>query len=206
VESGTSPPPPIQERKDPTMASVLTITTIVSTRRKATRPFHLSDGTEVKVGQWICSAVRGMNLDPANFPQPNEFRGFRFVDPQVLERSLSGTLPIPEAFQKPDPGKVSDFTELSDWQLWGTGRSAWYVVWRRVSQFVANAAHPSIGRWYAGALIKIIVSGFITKWDMKFASPNAMRHVSWRTFIYPIPSTKLTLVPRETEQETASLD
>ncbi|GAP91997.1 putative cytochrome P450 [Rosellinia necatrix] len=144
----------------------------VSTRRKATRPFRLADGTKVEVGQWICSAVRGMNLDPDNYSQVDEFHGFRFVPRDVLERSLSGS---PSAFQALD--QPSEFVDL-DWQLWGTGKSA------------------CTGRWYASAMIKIILGTFIEKWDMELAYPKATRHFCWRTFIYPIPSTKFILKPR----------
>ncbi|KAI0886348.1 cytochrome P450 [Annulohypoxylon maeteangense] len=150
----------------------------VSTRRKATKPFQLSDGTKVQVGQWICSAVRGMNLDPGNWSQADEFHGFRFVPPNVLERSLSNTRSSSNQFQIPDPEKSSEFVDSSGWQLWGTGKSA------------------CTGRWYASAMIKIILGTFITKWDMELADPKAARHFCWRTFIYPIPSTKFILTPR----------
>ncbi|RYP09153.1 hypothetical protein DL765_008544 [Monosporascus sp. GIB2] len=150
----------------------------VSTRRKATKPFKLSDGTKVEVGEWICSAVRGMNLDPANYSRVDEFHGFRFVPPEILESSLSGVSSSPHKFQTPDPEKSSTFVELSDWQLWGTGKSA------------------CTGRWYAAAMIKIILGTFISKWDMELADPKATRHFCWRTFIYPIPSTKFILEPR----------
>ncbi|RYP56149.1 hypothetical protein DL771_012094 [Monosporascus sp. 5C6A] len=142
----------------------------VSTRRKATKPFKLSDGTKVEVGEWICSAVRGMNLDPANYSRVDEFHGFRFVPREILESSLSGVSSPPHKFQTPDPEKSSTFVELSDWQLWGTGKSA------------------CTGRWYAAAMIKIILGTFISKWDMELADPKATRHFCWRTFIYPIPT------------------
>ncbi|KAI1130043.1 cytochrome P450 [Nemania abortiva] len=144
----------------------------VSTRRKATQPFKLADGTKVKVGQWICSAVRGMNLDPDNYSQVDEFHGFRFVPQNVLERSLSGNQISFQALDTP-----SKFVDL-DWQLWGTGKSA------------------CTGRWYAAAMMKIILGTFIQKWDMELANTKATRHFCWRTFIYPIPSTKFVLTPR----------
>ncbi|KAI1169518.1 cytochrome P450 [Nemania sp. FL0916] len=145
----------------------------VSTRRKATRPFNLRDGTKVEVGEWICSAVRGMNLDPDNYSRVNEFHGFRFVPKDVLEARVTETPSLFEAFDKP-----SEFVDL-DWQLWGTGKSA------------------CTGRWYAAAMIKIILGTFIQKWDMELADPKATRHFCWRTFIYPIPSTKFVLKPRK---------
>ncbi|KAI1413292.1 cytochrome P450 [Hypoxylon sp. FL1857] len=150
----------------------------VSTRRKATKPFQLSDGTKVESGQWICSAVRGMNLDPANYSKAGEFHGFRFVEPDVLEHYFPASSPSSGKFQKPDPGKSSEFIDLSDWQLWGTGKSA------------------CTGRWYASAAIKVMLGLFITKWDMELVDPKASRYFSWRTFIYPFSSTKFVLKPR----------
>ncbi|KAI1824544.1 cytochrome P450 [Xylaria intraflava] len=150
----------------------------VSTRRKALKPFQLSDGTRVETGQWICSAVRGMNLDSAHYASANEFHGFRFVEPEVLARAFSRDSSLPDSFKIPEPGKASQFVELSDWQLWGTGRSA------------------CIGRWYASAAIKVMLGLFITKWDMELVDPTASRYFSWRTFIYPYSSTKVILKPR----------
>ncbi|KAI0096705.1 cytochrome P450 [Nemania sp. FL0031] len=150
----------------------------VSTRRKALKPFQLSDGTQVETGQWICTAARGMNLDPANYACTNEFYGFRFVEPQVLERAFSVDSPLPDNFKIPEPGKASQFVELSDWQLWGTGRSA------------------CIGRWYASAIIKVMLGLFITKWNIELVDPSASRYFSWRTFIYPYVGTKVILKPR----------
>ncbi|KAI1423599.1 cytochrome P450 [Xylaria sp. FL1777] len=150
----------------------------ISTRRKALKSFQLSDGTNVEAGQWICSAVRDMNLDPANYSRVNEFHGFRFVESEVLERAFSWDSSLPDTFEIPEPGKASQFVELSDWQLWGTGRSA------------------CIGRWYASAAIKVMLGLFITKWDMELVDPTASRYFSWRTFIYPYASTKVILKPR----------
>ncbi|KAI1194760.1 cytochrome P450 [Nemania serpens] len=153
----------------------------VSTRRKATRPFQLLDGTKVEAGQWICTAARDMNLDPSNYAQATEFHGFRFVEPSILESALSQQrVPPRDNFQVPAPGKPSQFVDLSDWQLWGTGKSS------------------CLGRWYASAAIKTMLGLFITKWDMQLVDPKAPRYFSWRTFIYPYANTKFILTPRTT--------
>lgn len=89
----------------------------------ALQPFRLSDGTEVEKGQWICSAARGMNTDPANYSDPREFHGFRFVAPEVLEQSLLPT--ASRGFHIPESSKASPFTKMEDWQLWGTGKYSW---------------------------------------------------------------------------------
>lgn len=97
----------------------------MSTRRKATRPFELSDGTKVGVGQWICTAARGMNLDPVNYANVQDFHGFRFVNSDLFNNYRVKDSFLSDRFQIPELGKSSQFVGLSDWQLWGTGKSAW---------------------------------------------------------------------------------
>jgi len=41
-----------------------------------------------------------------------------------------------------------------------------------------------------------MIALFITKWDFELEKPNATHHFAWRTFIYPIPSTKVLLKAR----------
>ncbi|GAB1318482.1 Cytochrome P450 monooxygenase AtmP [Madurella fahalii] len=144
----------------------------VSTRRKALQPFQLSDGSKIDVGQWVCTAPRGMSLDATYYTNPGEFHGFRFVAPELLA-DLQHT-----SFQVPQPGKTSTFTEVSDWQLWGTGKCA------------------CPGRYYASAAMKTMLGLFITKYDMQLSDPKASRYFAWRTFIYPFPSTTVLLHPR----------
>lgn len=147
----------------------------VSTRRMALKPFQLSDGTKVKTGQWICSAARAMNVDPAAYPYAQEFHGFRFVEPEVIEQSVaasaSGNIRIPES------STPSAFTKMEDWQLWGTGKYSCH------------------GRFYASAAIKTMLALFITKWDIQLEDPDASRFFAWRTFIYPYASTRVILRP-----------
>lgn len=95
---------------------------LVSSRRMALKPFELSDGSRVEVGEWICTAPRGMMLDARHYTAPLEFQGFRFVDPSVLEKYFPGA--TGRAISQLQ-GVPSNFTDIGDWQLWGTGRSAW---------------------------------------------------------------------------------
>ncbi|QLI65112.1 Cytochrome P450 monooxygenase BOA4 [Metarhizium brunneum] len=159
----------------------------VSTRRKVLKPFHFSDGTSVQPGQWVCSAPRAMNRNPETWAKADEFYGFRFVKPEVLDaaqKSISsfGTvLPLAkstESFTIPEAGKASEYTNLSDWQQWGTGKAS------------------CTGRWYAAAAIKTMIGLFITKYDFQLVDPKAKRYFSWRTFIYPYEGTPIALTPR----------
>jgi cytochrome P450 len=90
----------------------------VSTRRHALQPFELSDGTKVNVGDWACTPVRAIMTDPATYPSPEEFNGFRFADPTIVEELTTG-------FKTPQekPTKLTDVG--STFHVWGTGRMAW---------------------------------------------------------------------------------
>lgn len=107
---------------------------LVSSRRLALTPFELSNGAKVEPGEWVCTPLRAMNRDPAKYSKPDDFHGFRFVDPNLLERIESPS----SGFQIPEPGQPSDLTEVTaDWQLWGIGRIAWYVATSRANVIAA---------------------------------------------------------------------
>ena len=93
---------------------------LVSTRRKALQPFSLSDGTHIHQGQWICTPLKAMMRDEANWTQALEFHGFRHVDPTILAAMDSDS-----TFQSPQPEKALPITDVTEWQVWGTGRMAW---------------------------------------------------------------------------------
>ena len=86
----------------------------------ALKPFKLSDGSRIEPGEWICTAPRGMMSDARYYTDPLQFQGFRFVDPKLLDKQLSAVSGHRVPQQAP-----SSFTDVNDWQLWGTGRSAW---------------------------------------------------------------------------------
>lgn len=92
----------------------------VSSRRMALKPFELSDGSRIEPGEWICTAPRGMMADARYYADPQKFQGFRFVDPNLLDKKVSRI--SGDGVPQETPSK---FTDITDWQLWGTGRSAW---------------------------------------------------------------------------------
>ncbi|XXH01354.1 pre-mRNA-splicing factor rse1 [Hypoxylon texense] len=98
----------------------------VSSRRKVLKPFRFSDGTIVQPGDWICSAPKGMNRNPNTWSKADEFYIFRFAKPEVLEQAetyIDGL--SSEKFKIPEAGKSSAYTDLTDWQQWGTGKASW---------------------------------------------------------------------------------
>lgn len=91
----------------------------VSTRRQALKPFSLSDGTELGVGDWACTPVRALMQSGQHYPQPLEFNGFRFADPKLFnEEDMS----VNQEFQ-PSPSKLTDGGNT--YHVWGTGRMIW---------------------------------------------------------------------------------
>ncbi|EPE26099.1 Cytochrome P450 [Glarea lozoyensis ATCC 20868] len=146
----------------------------MSTRRIALKPFELSGGHKVPVGEWVCTAPKAMHRDQVYWAKPLDFHGFRFVEPKLYDTILSAT-----QFEVPEPGKQSAFNEVLDWQLWGTGRNA------------------CSGRFYATALVKTMLALLIMNYDMKLADPRRSKNsFVWRSFIYPYASTPILLKPR----------
>lgn len=86
-------------------------------------PFELSDGTKLNVGDWACTAVRGIMMNPKFYPAPQDFNGFRFASPEaVIEATTTSPFKVPQ----PKPSKLTDADDT--FHVWGTGRMAWYVL------------------------------------------------------------------------------
>jgi hypothetical protein len=97
------------------ISSFLTLS--VSTRRYALRPFTFSDGTELHVGDWACTPVQAIMQNAEQYPEPLQFSGFRFADPELFDSTGK--------FQtiQPTPSKL--VTASNAWHVWGTGRMVW---------------------------------------------------------------------------------
>ncbi|PLB46222.1 cytochrome P450, partial [Aspergillus steynii IBT 23096] len=139
----------------------------LSTRRQAVQPFALSDGTKLEVGDWACTPVRSIMLDPTNYPEPSQFSGFRFADPGLLH----GSYPL-----QPQPSKLTDVDEK--WQMWGTGRMT------------------CPGRFYAAAVMKAILAQIILGYKCRLVDPTAPRSFAWRSTTVPRKSTRVAFEPR----------
>ncbi|KAL2283202.1 hypothetical protein FJTKL_10088 [Diaporthe vaccinii] len=131
-----------------------------STRRSALKPFTLSDGTKLAVGDWACTPVRAIMQNPEFYPSPLQFNGFRFSDPASLEN-------MNNVFQSPQP-KPSKLTDVDNtFHVWGTGRMA------------------CPGRFYAAAVMKVIMAQFILHYDCDLIDKKASRCLTWRSTILP---------------------
>ncbi|KAI5868246.1 cytochrome P450 [Durotheca rogersii] len=107
----------------------------MSVRRCALQPFSLSDGTKVGVGEWACAPSGAINTSAEYYHSPEEFSGFRFVDPTILSRAQGAS--VPAARQS----KSSRLTDVEhSFLVWGTGRMA------------------CPGRYYASAFMKLVIA------------------------------------------------
>ncbi|KAI0469703.1 putative cytochrome P450 [Xylariaceae sp. FL0804] len=131
----------------------LSPTECMSIRRKALKPFHFADGTKVETGQW--------------------FHGFRYIQPDVLGKSLN------ERFQVPEGQEPSRFTDVSGVPFWGAGKIT------------------CGGRFYTSAAMKIVLGLFIQKWDMQLTEPGIKQKLVWRSWIYPNAKARAVLRPVE---------
>jgi cytochrome P450 len=148
-----------------------TPTESMSSRRMALEPFSLSDGTQLNIGDWLVTPLRAMSRDERFFENATEFHAFRHVDAESLQQLEQGK------YEFKHFGKPNQFTSTDDSQIWGTGRMA------------------CPGRFYATAVMKSVMAAFIRNYEIELANPASMRHMSWRSFIYPLPTTKITVQP-----------
>ncbi|EOA80779.1 hypothetical protein ACJQWK_09841 [Exserohilum turcicum] len=144
-----------------------------STRRSALRPYTLKDGTHVNVGDWFCTPVRAIMTNPIDFPEANTFSGFRFANPELV-KSLENGHGSFDILQK-KPTKLTDVDMT--FHVWGTGRMA------------------CPGRFYASAVMKVILGQMILNYDCELLNPNEKRLFTWRSTILPKPSAKVVFTP-----------
>ncbi|USP75319.1 uncharacterized protein yc1106_02593 [Curvularia clavata] len=154
-----------------------------STRRSALKPFTLKDGTHVNVGDWFCTPVRAIMTNPIDYPEANTFSGFRFANPELVKSLENGHGSFDILQEKP--------TKLTDvdmkFHVWGTGRMA------------------CPGRFYASAVMKVILGQVILNYDCKLVNPKARRLFTWRSTILPNPSTKIVFTPIRGESEAINV-
>ncbi|KAF1852230.1 cytochrome P450 [Cucurbitaria berberidis CBS 394.84] len=135
----------------------------ISTRRQALKPFSLSNGTQLAVGDWACTPVKA--LMRAHYPQPLDFNGFRFVDPKMFNNQ---DMSINEAFQL----HASKLTDVGNtYHVWGTGRMT------------------CPGRFYAAVVMKLLVAQVVLNYDFELMDKGTRRCWTWRSSMLPMEST-----------------
>ncbi|CAI6095198.1 unnamed protein product [Clonostachys chloroleuca] len=147
----------------------------MSVRRCALRPFSMSDGTKLEVGEWACAPAGAINTREDYYPFPKSLSGFRFVDSALLAAIDEDT--NPPAARQAKHSKLADVDH--SFLMWGTGRMA------------------CPGRFYSAAFMKIIVAQLLMNYDFTLANPEAPRWISWRVTKIPRPWTKLVFTSRK---------
>jgi len=110
-------------------------------------PIELSDGkTVLPRGTSIAIPGGPMSRDPAFYDDPQCFDGFRFVH-RGDDDSFSATRNASWEYTGIEPGNLS----------WGNGR------------------YTCPGRWYAAAMIKLIVANLLLGYDISFPSGQTKR-------------------------------
>jgi hypothetical protein len=183
----------------------------VGTRRHALQPFTFSDGTKLNVGDWACVPVQVMMRNPDFYPEPLQFHGFRFVDWKVLDDAGLTT------FKMPQPEGPSNLTDTEgNRHVWGTGRMTWYV--KRCLSFsflffsrflfgaweanpVVNFAVDSPGRYYATAVMKVILAQVILNYDCRLVDMKSPRVFTWRSTTIPKSDTMVIFKLRKLENQ-----
>ncbi|KAI2466919.1 cytochrome P450 [Annulohypoxylon bovei var. microspora] len=148
----------------------------MSTRRFATQPFTLSDGTKLNVGDWACTPVRAIMKDAIYYPEPLEFNGFRFASATDIKEVSSEYM---FKFVQPSPSKLADVDNT--WHVWGTGRMS------------------CPGRYYAAAVMKVILGQIIMNYDCELVDTEASRWFTWRSSMLPKKHTMVIFTPRQQE-------
>lgn len=131
----------------------------ITCRRKAIAPFTFSDGFKVAVGDWVCIPQQAMMLDPQNHDDSGQFNGFRFV----------AKVPSSDNKETSNDNKASSqFTNASlTWLIWGSGKTV------------------CPGRFYAAAIIKLVLVDVLTSYDCSLVDPKKSRTITWRSSIVP---------------------
>ncbi|KAI1346843.1 cytochrome P450 [Xylaria sp. FL0043] len=149
----------------------------MATRRSALQPFTLSDGTRVHIGNWVCTPVKSIMQDSRFYPNPLQFYGFRFVDPNIVEGTVNRQEGGTQFAPSPQPTQ-SNFTDLNQtFHFWGTGRCA------------------CPGRFYAVSVMKLIIGQMILNYDCELVDKEAPRSFNWRSSTFPRRSTKVVFTP-----------
>lgn len=150
-----------------------------------------------------------------HYPEPLQFNGFRFADPQLLHDDAAN-LPNFEFLQPEGPSKLTD--PSSSWHVFGTGRLVWYVPlasaspapsfpynWisltfsRRLTVILVRTNSP--GRFYAAAVIKIMLAQVILNYDCELVDKNARRWFTWRSSTLPKEKAMVIFHPRRLREK-----
>ena len=112
--------------------------------RKTTKPFTFSNGIVVPTGTMMYAASDPVQLDPAIYPNADQFNGFRFeglMDQDTLY------------FDNEGGSRHQMVATSADFLAWGHGK------------------HACPGRFFAAVELKMILGFLIMNYDLDFEQP-----------------------------------
>ena len=137
--------------------------------RIATSTFALQDGTIIPKGTFISMAAGPMAMDPENYHDPQTFSATRFCG---ADDSTTNS-----ATEKPQ--RTYEFVGIESGNIhWGHGR------------------FTCPGRWYASAIMKVIIAQIIRKYDIKFPEGQKERLPNVYLDLIVEPNPKQTILFR----------
>ncbi|KAI0401848.1 cytochrome P450 [Xylaria palmicola] len=151
-------------------------TTFLGFDRKVISAIRLSDGkTVLPAGASIAMPGRPMSVDPTFYERPHEFDGLRFYcTGKGTEEYLSKL--------KGNTQQQLDYTGIEPGNLsWGSGR------------------FTCPGRWYAAALIKLVVAKLLLSYDISFPLEQTQRpgNTMYDTEVFPDMKQRIVLRKRD---------
>ena len=147
---------------------------IVSFDRIATSTFALQDGTIIPEGTFISMAAGPMAMDPENYHDPLTFSATRFCG------SDNPAADTDVATEKPQ--RTHEFVGTESGNIhWGHGR------------------FTCPGRWYASAIMKLIIAQIVLRYDIKFPEGQRERlpNVYLDLIVEPNPKQAILFRSRE---------
>lgn len=147
--------------------------------RTALHDFTFSNGVRVPAGELIQVAAAPMHMDAAYYPDPLEFKPWRYSE-QAQKEANDGA--SKEATKKA-PGEYDMVVPTATNLSWGLGR------------------HACPGRWYAVMIMKHLMAYLILNYDMKLPeSAKGKRPVDLCFASVRIPNTTATILFKSRKQ------
>lgn len=136
-------------------------------------------------GDWVCVAQRAIMHDSNHYSDPEAFDAFRFARKRPNGKSQES----------------SRFTDSkADWLIWGYGNTTWcalsYLSFVHNIDRGADRCLTSPGRFYASAVLRLLLCHVLAKFDVQLLDKRATRTMTWRSAIVPCSNTTIVVRPR----------
>ena len=137
---------------------------LVGFDRKVMSTIKLSDGTTILPGNTIAMPSGPMAHDQAYYDDPLKFDGYRFY--RATAEGTEGVSQSENEYVGIEPGNLS----------WGNGRFS------------------CPGRWYASAMMKLLLATLILEYDFGFPEGQSVRPVDVVMDLHVLPNMKQKII------------